>query len=356
MIKKTAIWRISSLFILTLFLVYCSSNDSNQDIEATEATDSARLLTNIYQNGILSDFSDMLNLVNEHQTTLQQFKENTNSQNLATAIEEDKELNILWDSIEVYRLQLLRLVYSDVQHFPVETTSLLDRINSENSINEAFFINLPDRFKGLLTNSYLLNSFSAEVFTNEPKYVDFLLANLAQIEDRIVTIQDFWIEEGDAFVSASGSGIDQSINRLFNVYINLLETIMLVKLEVPLTNQNQDFTESPHNDISILLIEANLKALQKSFNGNFQNSADNYGFDDYLISLNRGDLADFINTKIDEALAISSNLNSLNTIVNEASGEADVFRQAIRDLYVLLKVDVSSALDITVTFTDNDGD
>lgn len=359
--KKNIPFYITTLCVLVYVFIRCSSGD-NEDSGTGNNTnvdilpDTEKLLTNIYENGILKDYATMIALVEKQELTLKKFQDNPTPENLEIAIEEDKQLNLLWEEVEVYRLQLLRLLYSDVQFFPINTTAILDSINAADSIDSSFFDTLFDPSKGLLANTYLLNALEIKDFEEQSNYSIYLIENLAHIKANIIELQDYWKEQGDSFILAQGRGLDQSINRLVNVYINLLETIKLIKLQAPLSSRDTVLTESPYNDISIQLIQSNLKALKTSFNGDFQNSNTSYGFDDYLNALDREDLTMAINNKIDDAFSAASKITSLNNIVSNNSDEANNLVSIITELLVLFKVDVSSALDIIVTFTDNDGD
>lgn len=354
--KNKLILGITSLCFLGFLFICCSDDSDNGGDNIAQGSDVSKLLVNIYENGILFDYVNMLSLVEKHDLTLRQLKDNPTLENLNSAIEEDKQLNIAWDSIEIYRLQLLRVLYSDVQFFPLNTTSISENISAANSIDSSFFETLFDPTKGLLANSYLLNTFGIVDFTNEPKYTDFLIENLSYVKGNIQELESYWKDEGDSFVSATGRGLDQSVNLLVNVYINLLETIKLVKLEKPLLEKNISLTESPYNNNSIKLMQSNITALKTSFNGNFENSTTSYSFDDYLKAINREDLSIAVNTKIDEALRLSLNLNDFNDIVTNSSESANTFVEKINELLILFNVDIASALNLTVTFTDNDGD
>jgi len=353
--KNKFVFYIISLYLFGLFFVCCSdNNDSNDKNNVSLGT--SKLLSNIYQNGILEDYTNMIALVEKYERILKELKENPTVENLRIAIDEDKKVNIFWENIEIYRLQSLRLLYNDVQFFPLNTSSILNKIDTAKTIDSSFFDILFDPSKGLLANSYILNSLSVKDFINEPKYVDYLIENLSYIKGNIIELEDFWKSEGDLFVSAVGSGLDQSVNLLVNVYINLLETIQLVKLENPLSNKDVSLVESPHNNSSIQLIQSNLTALKTSFNGNFNNSVTLYGFDDYLKAIDREDLSILVNSRIDEAINISLSLNDFNDIITNNPMEVDIFIEKINELLVLFRVDISSALNLTVTFTDNDGD
>ena len=103
-------------------------------------------------------------------------------------------------------------------------------------------------------------------------------------------------------------------------------------------------------------------SLNKFINGiGYSNEENGVGFDDYMnfvnAEYNSESLSNVINNKFNE---ISNGLNSLNDpLSNEVTinktGVQEVY-QELQQLVPFIKVDMTSALGVLITYQDNDGD
>jgi predicted lipoprotein len=94
------------------------------------------------------------------------------------------------------------------------------------------------------------------------------------------------------------------------------------------------------------------------YNGDINSpSGSGVGFQEYLIQLERADLANDINSKFNSIISkIDSFQNSLEVEMGSNEAELDALYNLIHQQVVSLKTDMTSAFGVLITYQDNDGD
>ncbi|MCA1762983.1 MAG: peptidase M75 superfamily protein, partial [Flavobacteriales bacterium] len=110
------------------------------------------------------------------------------------------------------------------------------------------------------------------------------------------------------------------------------------------------------------MLTRNVEAWQNLFNGTSREGVNGPGLDDYLNYLGTEfepgmPLQEEINNRFDLVLNQTETLspNLAEAVVNQQNQALEVFDEMQR-VVVLLKVDMTSALGIQITYADNDGD
>jgi predicted lipoprotein len=117
-----------------------------------------------------------------------------------------------------------------------------------------------------------------------------------------------------------------------------------------------DLDDTARSGHALSRIKHNLIGMQRLFNG-----AEQQGFDDYLnfLGANYEDatLADALNQRFDAAIEALDAIESplYQAVADEPEAVLAAY-EAIQNLYILIRVDMSSQLSILVTFSDTDGD
>jgi predicted lipoprotein len=204
------------------------------------------------------------------------------------------------------------------------------------------------------------------------------IAYVTRIADRMNTLITNVITEWkgsykDTFTSNTGLDIGSSTGIVVNAYVlNYERYIRSGKIAIPAGIvagvpgiAYPDKVEAFHKkDISKLLAKNAEDATARFFNGvNVTTEAEGLSFKSYLDALDAKDpstgtlLSEIIN---DQFYAIDSKLNLLSQNFYE---EVQNNNQAMKDVYTemqkavrMLKVDMTSAMSVTITYTDNDGD
>jgi predicted lipoprotein len=152
------------------------------------------------------------------------------------------------------------------------------------------------------------------------------------------------------------AGGQETLSSLVNQLAQNLEAIaesrinLALQLPAPVMRQ-LDRIEGARSRTSLTQLVASLRGADQIYRG-----SEGLGLDDYLRALNPA-----LETRIEQQFqkAITA-LEAVESPIEEAVGDRKEFVQrayaAIRDLEILFKVDLASALGVTIMFNSGDGD
>ena len=253
--------------------------------------------------------------------------------------------------------------------FPVDTNSVIDNITNSYSP-------IDNDQEGFQAIDYLLYSKNSQetidYFTNNSfasQYLTIVVNNISEITDDVNTKwnnekQDFVDDYGSVATGTSISLMVNALNKHYEYYIRR------GKFGLPLNVYDQ-FTQ----DVDPHLVECYyygqslpfaikaVESLQNFVNGcAYNNSEDNLtGFDDYLDNVGAQhsgiNLSTKINNQFEEILTALNGLNDpLSDEIQTNKAQADDAYDKLQALVPLLKIDLTSALGVQITYADNDGD
>ena len=197
----------------------------------------------------------------------------------------------------------------------------------------------------------------------------YLQANVDFIKAAVDGTANAWAESGGdyagTFLSEANAGTDvgSSLGMLINAFVLHYERFIRDgKIGIPSGVRSAGVprlqsTEAYYGGYSAELALANLQAAKRLFLGNADAGADGSGLDDHLQVLGAEALAGKIVTEFDEAIAALEALSDplAEQIASNNEPVLAAFRE-MQDVIVLLKVDMTSVLGVTITYQDNDGD
>ncbi|MGY0407365.1 MAG: imelysin family protein [Polaribacter sp.] len=291
------------------------------------------------------------------------FSTTVNKQNLTAVKKAWKTVAIAYSENEVGNLGDIKntSIHLAIYNWDANETAIEDYIASNKSISETTINSLPTKTRGLSAIEYLIfEEDAAKTITrfSSKRRVSYLTSLGKNLVIKATSLKKQWEDYSAAFINNTSTGLDGSINMVVNQMNVLLENIRRFKVGGPAglensTVLNVDLLQADKSGISLNIIEKNISTLKATYFGN------NYGLDDY-VSLITGN--EDVNTAIKKQfIAIESNIATLsNTTLKAAiiakNPQVNALYKNLRDLIVLVKVDVASIVSITVTFTDNDGD
>ena len=201
------------------------------------------------------------------------------------------------------------------------------------------------------------------------KYSNYLTAIVADIKTLSNGVLSEW--QGnyrDVFVNNDGASVTASTDRLVNDYIFYYEKFLRAgKMGIPGgvfsgTVEAGNIEALYAGNLSKQLFLEGLDAVQDFFNGKaYTSSSTGESLQSYLVELNTvsngADLDDIINAQFDAARTAVVNLGSFKDelAVNPPSNFLEAYNQVQR-VVPLLKVDMVSAMSISIDFADADGD
>lgn len=264
--------------------------------------------------------------------------------------------------------------------YPADVTGILANINDP-SVN----LNLPSAYakQGFPALDYLINGTGdtdaaiIAFYTTGPeaaKRLAYIERIIAQMNSLLTSVITEWNGSyRDTFISKTGLDIGSSFGVVVNAYVLHYERyIRSGKIGIPsgatIASGGVAYPEKVEafykKDISLTLAKNAHTAAVNFFNGvNVASGAEGPGFESYLNALEAKDastgtlLADIISGQFS---AISTKLNALSPNLYQ---QVQTNNQLMTDTYTemqkiirMLKVDMTSAMSITITYTDNDGD
>lgn len=239
--------------------------------------------------------------------------------------------------------------------------AITNYIESTNPITNADINSQSTTMRGLSAVEFLLfEKTPAQTiidFSNERRK-QYLLVLGENLVDKTATLNTTWTNYRATFISNNQTGINGGVNMLVNQMNALLENVRRFKLGEPAGLEVKDspdasLLQAEKSNYSLELIKENIASVKKTY-FDTAHSLDNYV--EYITKSNA------INAKIkNQFIAIENDLTviasePLKDAISTKPVEVEKLYNDIRSLLVLIKIDVASALSITITFTDNDGD
>lgn len=353
---------------------------TKEKLEQHRNFDRTEMLDNIANNVILPNHQQFADKTSELNEALLAFTTTPNFGKLNTAQEKWKAAMDAWKLCELFDLGAVKNSYLhnkiDAEANP---TFILNHIYDTTYIDNGYIESAGSSSKGLQAieflifneandNQALLDSFMTSTHALRfREYTKNLGYNLKQKADELYEVWDVngnnYITE---FIESQGSDLGSSISMLANEMITLIEKMVQTRLGKPLGKQSDglphpELVESLQSGHSLENLKNNLHSLEMAFEGLTQDDMDKIGLDDYLDVLkaryNDEALPDVVKGQF---MAAHAALDAIDQPLNEAVvndyATVDAAYTELRELLILLKVDVANNLAITVTFNDNDGD
>ena len=347
----------------------------------SEDFDRVPMLANIADNLILPAYEELNQKITDLNTAYSAFQSNPNTSTLdALRIEWEATL-MSWQHAGYYNFgpaetHFLRAV---MNVYPTDSNQINGNI-ATGSYNLSSAIN--SDAKGLQALDYLLfgigtsdseilNKYTTDV--NASARLTYVQDVIADMNNAASNVLNDWQASGGDYIStfknSAGLDIGGSCNMLFNGFLQHYEKyIRSGKLGIPAGALTFSQTPLPskvecyyNGTLSVQMLEEAMDELYNLYNGNSTNG-DGIGFKEYLDYLETngpsGLLSDDINNQIlDAQNNISTTLtNPLSDfVVNSQSAALDVYDD-MHLLVVYLKNDLKSAIGLSITYVDADGD
>ncbi len=186
---------------------------------------------------------------------------------------------------------------------------------------------------------------------------DYLLFLLTNLSDYAQQTQSQWVDGYDETFSSTGV----SFSILTNHLVHQLERILIYKLGVPMGNKSHgqirpSLIESVDAQQSLSNMAHNLESIRAMMTGDHLDKQ-GQGLNDYLIYLGYSQLSQRIVTQIDNTvILIESMTRPLSTMLVSEFEQLEHLYSELQTLLRYLKVDMASAINVTIYFNDSDGD
>ncbi|MBI1266784.1 MAG: hypothetical protein GC193_05040 [Cryomorphaceae bacterium] len=347
--------------IAIIALLFSSCKDKKEDETQTESF--ATLLIRTEADLIAPALSDFESAAAQFADAAAIFDVSTTAQNLTQVQEAFIDAYVAWQKVSQFR-------YGPATEFDIlgkMNTFPTDYIQIENAIQSGLTSGLPNATKGLPAIDYLLfhqpnDEILAQLFDQSRK--NYLLARITEVSTLATQYKTAWANGyKSTFVNADGPSVTGGLSLLANGLIEDYEQLKREKVALPLGLltlgiELPEKVEGYYSQQSMTLILAQLDGVQNLFN-----NGDSYGLDDLLDARDAWHspsnmlLSERINQQLDEArVALAFIISPLSEAIGTDPEIVENAYNELQQVVVLLKTDMISALGVSVTSTDNDGD
>lgn len=263
--------------------------------------------------------------------------------------------------------------------YPTDVAGITANMN-----DPAVNLDLPNAYarQGFPALDYLINGVGADdaaiisYYTTDPdaaKRTAYITRLTGRMNTLLTNVISGWATYRETFITKTGLDIGSSFGNVVNAYVlNYERYVRSGKIAIPSGailatggSVNPDKVEAYYKkDISVALAKNAHQAAMDFFNGkNVTTGADGPSLKSYLDALGSKDastgtsLSDIINAQF---MVITGHLNGLSA---DLSQQVQTDNQPVMDTYTamqklvrIIKVDMTSAMSVTITYTDNDGD
>lgn len=380
--RKNQIKNIAFVFTMAMLVVLVACKKENKlkfDDETPSVDDYNRqiMLTNYTNAYIIPAYSayktDLLELYNETQI----FTATPSIPNLQQLRVKWKDALLVWQDVAFLEFGPAEYIAlrSQTNVYPADTSLILNNITT-GSYNLQAASNYAA--KGFQSVDYLISG----VGGNDQEIVDYFTSNanaktylseiVSELKNNAAYVYDEWVNSySSTFINNSSSNAQGSaVSDLVNALNMHYETyIRKGKIGLP-SGVFNGFTQTPmpshveafYIQESLPYVYRSLNSFHKFINGNsYVTNAAGEGFDDYLIFVNATSNGVGLETAINNQI-VSIN-NQLALINDPLSNEVLTNNQAVKDVYQQMqmlvpkmKIEMTDALGVLVTYQDNDGD
>ena len=367
--KKTTLFIFSTIIILS----GCQNSTNNQDIDPILGPRN-ELLENVTNNIIIPAHDNLQNeLANLNEKT-QDFTNNPTVLALSELRNTYVQTYITWQSVEMFAIgKAEEIDYGkSMNTYPCNTTQINNNLQSQSyDLNQANWLSWASQ--GFPTLDYML--YGIDVDSNKIlnyytgvdgiKYIGYLNAVVSQMQSNTDLVIEDWQANKESFIASDGNTAVSSLNLLTNDFIFYYEKgLRANKIGFPcgIWNGFQTYeigVEAYYRaDISKTLALASLNACKDFFIGKGINSGiSDFSYADLLSENGDGNLSVALINALNQAETVISSLddNFRTQLLEDNLSMLDAY-DALQAVVPLLKVQMLSALTITVDYEDSDGD
>lgn len=365
---------VAALLLCVAVFAACNKNESEP---RQNDFDRKAMLQNAADNIIIPAYTNFQSELAELEVAVQLFTGSPDEEKLSGIQAKWRDAYVAWQQVELFNFGPAESV-SLRNYFNIYPTD----INLLNSHVQSGTYNLEElssnKVQGFPALDYLINgagSNNSEIVAlyttdaNAANYRKYLTDVLAIMKTKTDGVRSEWDTYKQTFVESDGTGAGSSTSLMVNEFIMHFERFVRsgkfaipagVMSGVPAPEKVEAFYSK---QLGVTLAKIALKALSDFYMGKaFSGGQQGPGLHTYLLSLgtNNQNITTLDANIQSQFGVIETKINSLGNSVYDAIVNN---RQSVLELYDefqtqvrYLKVDMTSAMGLTITYTDNDGD
>ncbi len=361
-----------------MFGIACDNAGENEGPDEPPASfDRAAMLESLGRNVILPRYLAFQASTNGLQSAVAAFAADPSGDNLAAAQDALQQARLLWQDVSMFQFGPAESVAlrGVLNTYPASTDQIGANITSGSYVLGSIQNIAAGGFPAMdyllhgeaLTADDVLVWYTTDAQASER--MQYLVDNAAFVASNVDFVVNDWQEAGGNYLGTflspakGGTDVGSSTGELVNAMVQHFERFTRDgKIGIPAGVRSAGVprpraTEAFYGGYSLSLARANLVALQRLFRGAGITSNDGLGLEEYLEFLGEDALAADIITTLDESIGMLDTLSDpLKSQIDDDVNDVVAAFTKMQELVVLLKVDMTSFLGITITFQDNDGD
>ena len=364
--------KINYLFLLSIFLFSCDTDNNNDDDIFGDGYDRQLILINWSDNIITPAYENFnISLLNLNQS-IEEFVSNPNESSLLQLSNNWLSSYIKWQYIEMFDFGYAETINfkNKMNVYPADS----DFINS-NIVNEISDLNNNsyNDARGFPALDYMLHGLADDVssivslYQNDERYSNYLVTVIDNMIYNTNLVIDNWSDFKNDFIDSNGNTATSSLNIMTNDFIFFYEKGLRsnkigipagVFSSYPIPSSVEAFYKK---DVSKQLALEALQACEDFFIGKHINSElSGPSFSSYLDYLPGSSDTDLVNDIISQFSESRAQINSLDNNffdqIESNNMEMLYAYEAIQLLVVYFKVDMLQSLAVSVDYVDADGD
>ncbi len=363
------------LTFFTITLLSCSSDDGGSATPA-DSFDRGAMLVNWADNIILPSYDAYQSDLATLETATAAFITSPDQTNLDALRVAMTEAYTSWQYVAPFNFGKAEadFLYNNTNIFPCDATAIDTAL-----LAGSFNLDLPssNTMQGFPAIDYLVSgiaSTDADILvlytgSNASLYTEYFQSVVTKLKDRTdVVVADWNGGYRDSYVASTGNTATSSVNVTVNKFIQYYESNLRTgKVGIPVgAFTSSTFPEKVEayytNTLSKELCVEALKACQDFFNGKYYTSnTTGESLSSYLAALGTESGGIALNNTIDGQFSTAiTSINGLSNsfseqVINDSATMLSAYDE-LQSLVVYLKTDMVSAMDISVSYVDNDGD
>lgn len=352
--------------ILLLMQLGCTTQIATPKPTIPPTFDRQAVIENITTEIIIPSHQQFAEATQNLAQTAETFAQEPSQTNFTALQTAWQHANLAWMRCAPFRFNAINesLLPNRIDNRPARTSFIEETIAGEVLISSALIESVGSSSQGLAALEYLL--FAPDAFNQltDARRVAYLVAASDVLNQNAIALLELWVDEyGAEFMAASmdNGDIQGSVNMLVNRLLEETELLISQRLGKPLGKHNgglvrPDLVEASYSQTAVSRLSTTLNQLHQTYTG-----GDGIGLDDYLDFLEAQYETQPLSYAIDQQFLITQEaINKIDPSLADAIetdlATVETAYQELRTLLVLLKVDMTNHLGITLTFNDNDGD
>jgi uncharacterized protein len=371
--------KVILLIVVCASIFACKPNDDSSN--PSKQADRRPLVENLGDSCILPRYQSLNIAMNTFALEVDVFVANPSLTNLTTLRTKFLDVYTKWEYVAPFNFgpaaaSNVMLDTRTVNVFPTDTiaiaTKIIQGVATVPQTSSTTYSGFPAidflLYGNILTDEQVVDSFAMSI-----NRCNYLKALCTHIKSKANTASLNWATGGSNFnnLYRNNTGLDlgSSTSQTINMMVYDIENCKNFKLGIPLNISqntvidpnvvNPSKSEGYYSESSTVLLLASIESIRTLYMGISTTGVDGYGFDDYLIAIDRAAL----NTQIKFQLnVVQTKLNAIGepiaVAVQYPAGKqkvVDAYNET-QNLLTLLKVDFASAVGILISYGDTDGD